>query len=997
MVEAIYYPETRTGYWFGDEDQSSNGASYSSYGMIAKVSERRRMICDCAERTMQAFISRHGTGNITRERTYDYPLNPDFTLAGAPTYRTVTETWEAMNGGAAVTRYAVHRPRTPAEWRDEVTRPDGSRAVTYYRNPVGTSGPDPLARLPYKNEIYAENSQQPSRQIVTTWVAGAGGTPQRRREDVIDERGLSTATTYGYGPPLSYGPGEEYLEGLHEYEYAIEFDFNFVRPLRRTLTRYVTDREYTSRHFLRLPKAVEVWEFVGGGDGERLASNTEYDYDRLPLERLGGEGFAEGHDLIFNPYLFPEPPPPQFKFRGNVTEIRRYADAATRRDPVTESRHYDVTGNVVQASTTACELETFTYAPETPGGGPDPSERQYAYLFKHTCGAADPASSVRLTTRATYDRNTGLVLSTTDANGRTTETFYDDAALRPTTVTWPTRATTTYTYDDLGLAVTAETKTDTGVAASRSKTWTDGRGLVRRQETLAGDGNWDVVERRYDLLGRLSAWTSPLRLGAGQPLPQDAPLAQIEYDALGRVTRTTSPDKKSETKSVYDQVERPPAALPGPGRTTLVTDAWGRQRWISTDALSRLQQVVEPNPDRGNSSVLDDPDDILTTYTYDALDQLIQAETKTSGSNVSQRRTFAYDSLGRLTRESLPERDPGLDDTGRYSTSAIDRRWTDAYRYDTRSNLTSHTDARGVTTTYSYHNASLNRSDPLNRLQRISYTLPTCTTGLQGLAVGQNADGRLEVFGLAPDGSVQHTWQVAASGAWNGSWQPFYSAGGQPQSCALTDSPPILEAKSVSYAYREPSAANPTEPVDVTRPAKVTITDVGEEEYEYDSESRLKSTTLTLANRQAFSQITTYDYDGLNRLTGITYPAEYGVSDNPSGRSARITYDNASQPLQLTFDGVPFASSIAYNAAGQPSSLSVGSALGESYEYDPVTGLLHGQRVLRSGKRLLDLTYEHQRRGASGNLEGGRTGQLTSETFTREADDGHPPRSSLHP
>jgi len=969
--------------------------------MIAKVSERRRMICDCAERTMQAFISRHGTGNITRERTYDYPLNPDFTLAGAPTYRTVTETWEAMNGGAAVTRYAVHRPRTPAEWRDEVTRPDGSRAVTYYRNPVGTSGPDPLARLPYKNEIYAENSQQPSRQIVTTWVAGAGGTPQRRREDVIDERGLSTATTYGYGPPLSYGPGEEYLEGLHEYEYAIEFDFNFVRPLRRTLTRYVTDREYTSRHFLRLPKAVEVWEFVGGGDGERLASNTEYDYDRLPLERLGGEGFAEGHDLIFNPYLFPEPPPPQFKFRGNVTEIRRYADAATRRDPVTESRHYDVTGNVVQASTTACELETFTYAPETPGGGPDPSERQYAYLFKHTCGAADPASSVRLTTRATYDRNTGLVLSTTDANGRTTETFYDDAALRPTTVTWPTRATTTYTYDDLGLAVTAETKTDTGVAASRSKTWTDGRGLVRRQETLAGDGNWDVVERRYDLLGRLSAWTSPLRLGAGQPLPQDAPLAQIEYDALGRVTRTTSPDKKSETKSVYDQVERPPAALPGPGRTTLVTDAWGRQRWISTDALSRLQQVVEPNPDRGNSSVLDDPDDILTTYTYDALDQLIQAETKTSGSNVSQRRTFAYDSLGRLTRESLPERDPGLDDTGRYSTSAIDRRWTDAYRYDTRSNLTSHTDARGVTTTYSYHNASLNRSDPLNRLQRISYTLPTCTTGLQGLAVGQNADGRLEVFGLAPDGSVQHTWQVAASGAWNGSWQPFYSAGdrlqglavgqnadgrlevfgaapdgsvqhtwqvaasgawngswqpfysagdrlqglavgqnadgrlevfgaapdgsvqhtwqvaasgawngswqpfysagdrlqglavgqnadgrlevfgaapdgsrhtwqvaasgawngswqpfysagGQPQSCALTDSPPILEAKSVSYAYREPSAANPTEPVDVTRPAKVTITDVGEEEYEYDSESRLKSTTLTLANRQAF-------------------------------------------------------------------------------------------------------------------------------------------------
>jgi YD repeat-containing protein len=37
VLDAIYYPATNTGYWFGDAD------SYSSYGMIAKVRERRGM------------------------------------------------------------------------------------------------------------------------------------------------------------------------------------------------------------------------------------------------------------------------------------------------------------------------------------------------------------------------------------------------------------------------------------------------------------------------------------------------------------------------------------------------------------------------------------------------------------------------------------------------------------------------------------------------------------------------------------------------------------------------------------------------------------------------------------------------------------------------------------------------------------------------------------------------------------------------------------------
>jgi hypothetical protein len=46
---------------------------------------------------------------------------------------------------------------------------------------------------------------------------------------------------------------------------------------------------------------------------------------------------------------------------------------------------------------------------------------------------------------------------------------------------------------------------------------------------------------------------------------------------------------------------------------------------------------------------------------------------------------------------------------------------------------------------------------------------------LRNLAVGQNADGRLEVFGTASDDSIWHTWQTAANDGWSG-WSVFHSS-----------------------------------------------------------------------------------------------------------------------------------------------------------------------------------------------------------------------------
>src|SRR3546814_16918830 len=51
----------------------------------------------------------------------------------------------------------------------------------------------------------------------------------------------------------------------------------------------------------------------------------------------------------------------------------------------------------------------------------------------------------------------------------------------------------------------------------------------------------------------------------------------------------------------------------------------------------------------------------------------------------------------------------------------------------------------------------------------------TAADKLVTLAVGQNQDGRLEVFGVQSDDSLWHNYQTAPNNGWSG-WQPFMTA-----------------------------------------------------------------------------------------------------------------------------------------------------------------------------------------------------------------------------
>ena len=94
VIDAIYYPGTSTGYWFGDSD------SYSSYGMLAKVIEQRGMTFSAASWNDMGTV---GQGQMTRTETYNYPLYPgdpsapdSSNLTDAPTYTSATGPGLAM-------------------------------------------------------------------------------------------------------------------------------------------------------------------------------------------------------------------------------------------------------------------------------------------------------------------------------------------------------------------------------------------------------------------------------------------------------------------------------------------------------------------------------------------------------------------------------------------------------------------------------------------------------------------------------------------------------------------------------------------------------------------------------------------------------------------------------------------------------------------------------------------------------------------------------------
>lgn len=738
VVDGIYYPGTSTGYWFNDSD------SYSSYGMIAKVIEQRGM-------SWSGNLGDQGTitaGTMSKQAVYNYTLTPNYTLSDAPTYTTLTESWAGMDTGAAVTSYLVNNNDTyyfPASgdpaYHNGGSSPARSIAVT---QPNGVVNKQYSYRTPGQwmdGLIFRDETRDPTTNALLAmgdagWEQGSYDSPRPFHTYTVDEKGQALRTDYTYG--------SNYNQVTSQKEYG----YDNATLLKETRNTYENSSSYTSRHIFSLVKSTEVYD----GSGNRVAK-TDYEYDgNAVVNGTGSPNLKNTPDVthhlstadpfttdtqqvpeycnMWDPSLS-EPQceyedeevwvpiaggyyancsctdwtytdvsvyDPNTIFRGNLTKTTVYSDAATPSGAITQTKQYDETGNRVAESASCCELKTYDYTIDT----------QYAYPTTQTRGSSDPNATIRNTSSAVFDFNTGLVEQSTDPNGRTSTAAYDADTLRPTTTTAPTGAYTTTTYDESGMTITDEVKDASNVTAGKTVKYLNGLGLVKREDNIGPSNVTDITETKFNQLGELWKQSRPYRSG------DTVQWSEKFYDLQGRVTKIVEPDG-SETKAFYNETPRPDSASNATGSTIRVMDAWGRERWGRYDALGRLAEVVEPKPD-GDGLVFT-AGSLVTNFSYNTLGRL------TGTNQGGQLRSFKYDSLGRLTRQKLAEQTATINDTGAYvGAGGAGALWSSAFVYDDRSNVTQRTDARGVKTHYSYQ-ISGGGDDPLNRIQSISYDL----------------------------------------------------------------------------------------------------------------------------------------------------------------------------------------------------------------------------------------------------------------------------------
>jgi len=322
-----------------------------------------------------------------------------------------------------------------------------------------------------------------------------------------------------------------------------------------------------------------------------------------------------------------------------------------------------------------------------------------------------------------YDLNTGNVLWHTDENGaaptgntpgpaHTTFYTYDNAFGRPIQILDPPtpagRGETDITYDDTALTVTTQVHADPNPQQTSVKKYDS---LGRLAQTTAASGA--TVETGYDLLGRVTSVSNP-HFGTASSTDGYTTYA---YDPLGRKVYQCQPDNGTGSGS----------CTPGSsylqwsyaGNVTTSYDELRNATQHTADALGRLTRIVEP----GN---------LTTNYSYDALSNLLSiSQLGNSSSDTPRTRTFTYDSLSRLIQSYNPE--TGWICYGQWSGGNC------VNGYDPNGNLLFKTDARGVTTNYTYDN--LNRlvaktyspNAPAGSLSSC-YAFDTATNGIGRLA-----------------------------------------------------------------------------------------------------------------------------------------------------------------------------------------------------------------------------------------------------------------------
>jgi RHS repeat-associated protein len=661
------------------------------------------------------------------------------TYGGGPTdfhvYRRVTERRLYKEGHVLVNRQTFSKPESTQGGNlgyveKKLYDSDGTTLLNTERHFFNGSANDtfnvidPFAYTPYKvgREVHTEfydaggsllrQSDQTweQRAPVGWWTGSPDDAPSndpRVSETVTRlENNLTTKTTYGYDPDVSYNSRTD----VYEYDYGGGSPSGL---LRHTHTDHVTAASYTAlpidggAYLRNLPSQQWVSNDISGANKVSL---TVYSYDEFSLAPCPN---IVGHDPAYTT---------GYTTRGNVTSVTRYANAAAGTGAITSSSHYDIAGNVISTTDPLGNISTVSYADSF--SDLNNSRNTYAFPTSTASAVPDPSglfgSATPLTAASVYDFSTGLVTKATDANGVASNFDYTDPLDRPRqgvyAVGTAAQAQTTIAYDDTNRVVTVTSDQSAyGDNLLKGQTVYDGLGRTietRKYETATAYISSTTL---YDALGRANLVSRPSR---GQGAITDG-WARTSFDALGRVTEVATfagaaqPTTTGTSASCANNASCTGSVTTSySGNTVTVTDQKGKQRRSVSDALGRLVRVDEPDKSTGNLDDAGGSPVQPTSYFYDALGNLRRVD------QGGQYRFFMYDSLSRLIRAKNPEQGalstdadfPAMTD----STSGVSNgQWSLAYNYDASGNLVKRKDARGVVTSYGY--------DALNRPTTVRY------------------------------------------------------------------------------------------------------------------------------------------------------------------------------------------------------------------------------------------------------------------------------------
>lgn len=538
------------------------------------------------------------------------------------------------------------------------------------------------------------------------YVAGAAG-PVLQEVQTDYDNGAPyhvTTTNGGQSQLVVYG-----FDGFGNVLSKKEFDWNSTSTvLRATSNTYVQDSNYV---WGGLPGLLSTSTLYQGGFDGTIASKTQYFYDQ---KNPDGTADSDGGNIAMacvtgasahndTDYACSSTTP-----RGNLTRVVQYTDAANSAGAIKTYYGYDSLGNLVKVKDGKGNSSNIGYADNWEGTS-SCSLATSAYAYPTSV-----SNALGHTQTLWYNRCTGQAVRSRDPNNQSTTIAYNDALLRPTSVTYPDNASGTPSIQYSYTTTTQEVDTLQSVSPTITRTdvtTLDGLGRTIRTSHSDPAGN-DLVDTTYDGDGRVHTVSNPYRTGS----PDNT---TYSYNALGQTTNIQLPDGNNISYTVS-------------GNTNVVGGTASSPRTLVYDALGNISQVQEPNPAGGSA--------LLTDYLFNPLGRLTSVTQHGTGNELSRVRNFSYDSLGRLITEQTPE--AGTICYGTWSGGGVGS-GACQNGYDANGNLLYKTDARGVISAYTY--------DALNRPFDISYSDGTPgrhwrydTTPAWGGSYSGNNVGRLQ-------------------------------------------------------------------------------------------------------------------------------------------------------------------------------------------------------------------------------------------------------------